>query len=55
MIAWVIKTPKGYFGWRWSDKRPLNGAVLFPNRQKAEDNAVSGETIYEVEIKLKGK
>jgi hypothetical protein len=55
MKAYVIKTTKGYFGWRWDDKRPLNGAVLFPSKAKAEDNAVDGETVIEVEILKRGR
>ena len=53
MRAYVIKTTKGYFGWRWDDKQPLNGAILFPSKAKAEDNAVDGETVIKVEIFLK--
>ncbi len=50
MKSYVIKTPTGYFGWPWDDKRPLNGAVLFPSKAKAEENAVDGETVIEVKI-----
>jgi len=53
MKAYVIKTQDGYFGWQWRDDNPLNGAILFPIKAQALKNAVEGEIVEEVEIKLR--
>ena len=54
MIAFVIKTPDGYFGHK-RDTCSLSNAQVFSSKQAAEDDSVENEKVVEVEIKRKGQ